>query len=124
VDGADAFAVVHQVQAVVGAPLEAEALRPFGEGEGRRREVGGVGVFEAGPGTALAEAEDGPERRAVAPEPGDAPGAGEVAFGGGGLGVALAEHGEELVAEGVAVEGLTGGPGGGRVTLLVRASHC
>jgi hypothetical protein len=82
---------VHEVGAFVGAALEAEPGRPLGQRQAGGGEVGDVGVFEGEAGGAFAEAVDGPEGRAVAVEAGDAPGAGEVAAGDGGLGVAVEE---------------------------------
>jgi hypothetical protein len=117
--GSDRFAVVHEVGAVVGAALEAEAVRALRQGQGCGGEVGEVGYFEGEAGGAFAEAVDGPEWRAVAVEARDAPGAGEVAAGDRRLGVALEKGFEEAVAEGVLVERV----GGGAVTLLVRSSQ-
>jgi hypothetical protein len=77
---------VHEVGAVVGAALEAEPGRPLGQRQGGGREVSEVGLFEGETGRSLAEAVDGPERRAIAVEAGDTPGAGQVAAGDGGLG--------------------------------------
>ena len=74
VHGADGVAIVHQVEPVVGAALEAEARGAFGEVEGGGWEVGEVRVVEVDAGRSFAEAVDGSGGWAVAPEAGDAPG--------------------------------------------------
>jgi hypothetical protein len=105
------------MEAVVGVVLEAEARGALGEGERGGGEVREVGVVEGGAGSALSEPVDGPDGRAVAPEAGDPPRAGELTFGGYRFRLSQAERGEELVAEGVLVEGRGG------ATIVVTASH-